>query len=616
MTRINTGRFLLIILVCVNLVNGTLLAILTPMWLGADEYTHYGYIKHIETHGSFPDQRNCRFSQELEMSIHEADWWRVSGDMGKVGPGPERFYAHGFLQFAAAGECALERNMAHTGSCSLALRYKFRRAKLDALGVYLSPVDISESDAIGLWVKGDGSDQRFEIAIDTPQDGESHKFTTSLDFDGFRRVFAPFERFSGDLMGHRSKNTMLKLSILDSLANDRDQTGTVLVDDIWFQKGSKEVKLTGFELEELPNREAGRLNWAAHHPPLYYLLGVPIEYIMRNKPIFTRAFALRLFSLLLSTVSIVVAAAIGKLLFGDKSHLWLLLPCLMVFSPAYSLHQSCINNDHLVILLYTLLLYLLLKWQDESLTTKRVIAIGVICGLGTLSKMLFVTAFPVVAIYMFLNIREFGLTLRRIASTYSTFAASTLAVCGWWFIRNFIVYGKFHITATTYLPARSFPVDFTFLDFVLSERFLGWIGIGWLMLMSSRTDLILVILTLGLSGAGFAKALYLWFKERRDPFGPRLFKKFTLLFYAILIHFSAVLYVVATGSIKVGRFRALHGRYFFPVLVAIAALWAFGLYRLLPEKGRNKYVAAVVAILIALETSDVYITAMIHWYPF
>ncbi len=615
MTRYNTGWLLLLLLVGVNLVNGTLLAILTPMWLGADEYTHYGYIKHLEAHGSFPDQRSCRFSQELETSIHEADWWRLSGNVGKVGPGPERFYAHGFLQFAAAGKCGLECNKAHSGSCSLALSYQFRRKTAEALGVYLPLLDIRGFDAIGFWLCGDGSGQQFELAIDTPGE-RSHKIVVPLDFDGFRKIVAPFDRFSGGLMAHRSGAAMLKLSITDASAQDEQLSGTVLVDDIWFQDNGREVLLTGFEQKELPNREASRLNWAAHHPPLYYLLGVPIERALRDEAIFTRGFALRLYSLVLSTITIVIAALIGRLLFQDDCPEWLLLPCLMVFSPAYSLHQACINNDHLLILLYTLLLYLLLKWQDEAIVPRKAIALGVICGLGMLTKMLFVTAFVVVAMYFALNARQYCHTVRRAAGKYAIFLASALVVCGWWFVRNLVVYGKLYITATTYLPSRTFPVEITFLDFFLSEKFIGWVGVGWLMLTASRTDLILVILALGISGAGFVKALFLSFWRKREIFGARLFKRLALLFYAVVIHVFAVFYVVSTGSIKVGRFRALHGRYFFPVIAGIAAIWALGVCKLLPHNAKNQLLAAVVAILIALEVSNVYMTAIAHWYPF
>ena len=90
MISYRTGWLLLGLLVGVNLVNGTLLAILTPMWLGADEYTHYGYIKHLETHGSFPDQRSCHFTQELETFVRF-----LFGELGG-----ER----------AVGQCPMEQN--------------------------------------------------------------------------------------------------------------------------------------------------------------------------------------------------------------------------------------------------------------------------------------------------------------------------------------------------------------------------------------------------------------------------------------------------------------------------------------------------------------------------
>jgi len=615
MVRDRAGLVLLLLLVAINLVNGTLLAVLIPTWLGADEYTHYGYIQYLRTQGSLPDQRTCRFSQELETSVYEADWWRLSGNMGKVGRGPERFYAHGFLQFAPAGTCSLDRDKVHSGSRSMALNYRFQREQPEALGVYLSPLDIRSFDAVCFWLCGDGSGQEFELAIDTPP-GRSHKFLIPLKFSGFRKIVAPFSKFSGHLLKDRGKMAMLKISITDALSGGKSRSGTVLVDDIWFESHGQRVLLTGFERAELPNREATRFNWAAHHPPLYYLLALPIEWVLRDKPIFTRAFALRLFSLFLSTITLVIAALIGRMLFRTDCAEWLLLPCVMVFSPAFSVHQTCINNDHLLILLYTVLLYLLLKWQDKPITSKRAVALGLICGLGMLTKMLFITAFIVVAVYLVLEAKRTGRAVRSVPRTFAIVVASSLAVCGWWFVRNVIVYGKIYITATTYLPAKSLPVEMTPLDFFLSEKFLGWIGVGWLTLRSSHTDLLLAILVLGASAAGYFKAFAIWVWGKQEVFGRRLFPKFRLLFYAILIHAAAVLFIVSTGSIKVGRFRALHGRYFFPVIVAIAAIWALGVCKLLPQKGRSQFVAAIVAILIALSASNVYITAMVHWYPF
>jgi len=288
----------------------------------------------------------------------------------------------------------------------------------------------------------------------------------------------------------------------------------------------------------------------------------------------------------------------------------------MAFSPAFSVHQVCINNDHLLILLYTVLLYLLLKWQDKPITSKKAVALGLICGLGMLTKLLFITAFIIIAIYLVLEARRTGRAVRSASRTFAIVVASSLAVCGWWFVRNVMVYGKLYITATTYLSAKSLPVEMTPLDFFLSEKFFGWIGIGWLTLRNSHTDLLLAILVLGASAAGYLKAFAIWVWGKQELLGRRLFAKFELLFYALITHAAAVLFIVSTSSIKVGRFRALHGRYFFPVIVAIAAIWALGVCKLLPQKGRSQFVAVIIAILIALSASNVYITAMVHWYPF
>lgn len=610
-------RFLLGLLVAVNLVNGVLLAILTPMWLGADEYTHYGYIQHLRVKKSLPDQRTCRFSHEVEASVYESDWWRLTSGEGKVSPGVDDFYSHGFRQLNKAGRCARVSGHSHSGSSSLAIEYSFGASYPEALGAYITPLDLSGLDMIGLWVSGDGSGLPLKIGLDT-SGGREHEFSIPLNFDGFKRVVIPFGEFSGGLASNRGKGALLKLYVNDDTAKGVALTGSIYIDDIWFQRGAERVMLTGFEDRELVSRDANRLNWAAHHPPLYYLMALPIELALKDRPIAERAFALRLFSLLLSSATLIVMILTARLLFTDHRSGWVLMPCLLVFSPGYSLHQVSINNDLLLILLYSLLMYLMLKWSDQQFTFRRALALGVICGLGILTKMLFLTAVFLVAAYLLLDGRcRTGGSLKKAGFMFSIFAFVVMVVSGWWFVRNYMVYGMPMITATTYLPASAVPGQLTLAEFFLSKKFLGWIGVGWLILTASSTDLYLAGAVLGLCAAGYIKGLILKVFGGQQFLGnPESARKFKILLCAIAVHVLPVLYLVSAGSLRVGRFRALHGRYFFPVIAAIAAFWALGASKLIPRKLQNQFLAAVIALLAALETSNVYITALTRWYPF
>ena len=107
---------LLCFLVLINVANGLLLAILTPMWLGADEYAHYGYIQHLRVKGTLPDQRTCRFSQEIEASVYEADY-------GPIPSVEEETPAYGSLEDLRARIRALTREMREK-----AARLEFERA--------------------------------------------------------------------------------------------------------------------------------------------------------------------------------------------------------------------------------------------------------------------------------------------------------------------------------------------------------------------------------------------------------------------------------------------------------------------------------------------------------
>ncbi len=616
-------RILLGLIVVINLVNGVLLAIIVPLWVGPDELAHYGHVQYLHLHKSLPDQRTCFISEEIKGSTYDANWWGLLQRHEKVAPGPGAFYTHGFSSFGEGGKCRLSQAQAKSGKCSLAISYDFSAESDEELCAYRANLDISRSDGIGMWVLGDASKVTLRISLEAPENEERH-IQMPVNWLGWQRVFEPFSSFSGGLMAHRSTCATLKMDVADDSISRKTFSGTVFVDDIWLQAGAKVTTLTSFEPEELPITDSEWPNWCAHHPPLYYLMMLPIDVILGDKPIATRVLAMRLFSLILSTFTILIAALTGKLLFGVRSFTWLLVPAILIFSPVFTFDQACINNDHLLIPMYALLLYLMLKWSETPLTRKRLLWLGVIVGLGILAKLLFLTAVPLVFLFIWLKERGHGLqSLKSASCKLALFTMVLAAICGWWFVRNCVLYGLPIVTATTIRPEPRLPVVIGLVDILGSQCLWIWLTAGWFFRIASHTSFMppnatwqLTYFLFDLAALGFLRAIMLRLFWKRRLLKPQTAKRLRWLAYAVLVHTSIVFVQVANGTMAIGKFRAFNGRYLLPVGIGMGAFFAFSIQNLLPRKIQRFGVLVVVVILIAIEILTVHLEVMKVCYPF
>jgi hypothetical protein len=131
----------------------------------------------------------------------------------------------------------------------------------------------------------------------------------------------------------------------------------------------------------------------------------------------------------------------------------LLAAALVAFNPMFAFLSAAVNNDNLVILLSTISLWQMLRiWQD-GIKARRVLLLGVLVGLACLSKisaiglvglgglLLTVKAWPGGAAGDPPNRLQFAPLVRRLAGSYALFLATVVLLSGWWYVRNFILYG-------------------------------------------------------------------------------------------------------------------------------------------------------------------------------
>ncbi len=130
-------------------------------------------------------------------------------------------------------------------------------------------------------------------------------------------------------------------------------------------------------------------NWQAQHPPLYYLMMAPVVTFISGIPLVVQFFALRLLSYILALGGVFLglmalpAAPVRK---NEAFAGYLLYPFIFpMFFPEF----ARLGNDSFCLFLVGLLAFLLARWKRDEGNLKRSLGIGLVLGLGLLTKAFF-----------------------------------------------------------------------------------------------------------------------------------------------------------------------------------------------------------------------------------
>jgi 4-amino-4-deoxy-L-arabinose transferase-like glycosyltransferase len=142
--------------------------------------------------------------------------------------------------------------------------------------------------------------------------------------------------------------------------------------------------------------------YEAHQPPLYYLLGTPIWAATRGLPEETRAAVLRLLSTLLGAVGVLLIYRLGRIVTPAEEALALGATAFAAFLPMRLATAAAIGNDLLAETVFSGTLVLLAGTIRYGISSGRSVGIGLMLGVGLLSKSTCLLLFPVAALGMML----------------------------------------------------------------------------------------------------------------------------------------------------------------------------------------------------------------------
>ena len=170
--------------------------------------------------------------------------------------------------------------------------------------------------------------------------------------------------------------------------------------------------------------------YEALQPPLYYWIVAPVLRSWRGSGLLAQVLALRLFSSLMASLVVPLVFLVG-LEVWDDSGIALASAAVVAVMPGLALDVARVGNDSLAVALFTLLTWLAVKAVRRGMDLRRAAAIGIVLGLGLLTKAYFLTAIPAL-------LAVGGIGRRRLPDFLRALLAIgvSVAIAGWWYLRN------------------------------------------------------------------------------------------------------------------------------------------------------------------------------------
>ncbi len=334
--------------------------------------------------------------------------------------------------------------------------------------------------------------------------------------------------------------------------------------------------LVGGALEDLPERLVPSPSWEAGYAPERgadpYNKNVYAHLPGENpaqSATFRAALVLRALSLLFGAVTVVSAYAIARRLRPGPEGRGVALGAASVvaLNPQFVALSAGVTNDPLTNAIFGMALLGMVGHLLAPISWRRWAALGALVGAGLLVKQSAMLLLPLGAMAIvgpWIAAQPFP--WRRAIACGAAYAGAALAVGGWWYARNALLYDD-PLGLATHFESQVALQGFGLHEALLTFRSY-WASFGWALLEAPTAFYILAGIALLLSAAGLIRAARPGGSIRRAPAGTR--RGLLLLGVALALNAASLTrWAVATG--------APYGRLLFPSATAVGTFVAWGL---------------------------------------
>ena len=257
------------------------------------------------------------------------------------------------------------------------------------------------------------------------------------------------------------------------------------------------------------------------------------------------------------------------------------------FIPQFLFISGAVSNDSAIAAFSALALWRLTRALRVPPDAREIFWLGIICGLAALTKVSGAGLAVLAALLLlYLGFRSGRAEIARRAFHFLLFAVSVGLVAGWWYARNYFLYGE--LTGTEMMlkifGARLEPMTAELLSaqiHELRETFL--LGFGWGNIRAHP----IIFYAWETLGAVATMGVVLAFLRQREPRARILL----LLAWALIMVAALLRWMFAT--------QAPHGRLFFPVLPVIGVLFPLGWMQFAPARFQSRVALAAGATMCA-----------------
>jgi 4-amino-4-deoxy-L-arabinose transferase-like glycosyltransferase len=298
----------------------------------------------------------------------------------------------------------------------------------------------------------------------------------------------------------------------------------------------------------------------------------------------------RMLSVLMGAGTVWLTYAIARRLFPSPAWLALAAAALNAWIPQFIFINASVNNDVLTILLSALTLWLLVCIVQDGPSPRRLLALGLTLGLAALTKLSALLLLPLVAVLLIALAWRRGKRWAFVGWGLCS-GAVTAAVAGWWYVRNWRIYGNPLGLQVMFaaLPARAQRPTWAELLHALDGVFKSFWGVfGWFNVVMEPGVYEVFLLCVALSAIGLLWRLYRCV-ARRD--------RSQLLRLGLLLLWSATFVLGVVGWTQVSYSQ---GRLLFPALPALATLLMLGWTQWFPAQRARQIVAIMLGGFLVL----------------
>ncbi len=304
-------------------------------------------------------------------------------------------------------------------------------------------------------------------------------------------------------------------------------------------------------------------------------------------------YLIRWFSLLMGAGTVYFTWRLARTVYPRGPGLALLAAAIAAFNPMTLFINASVNNDTLLMLLATMTLWLL---ADELVASKpgvrwgRTLLLGILLGVAALTKVSGLILLPTAALALTIvagRTRDWRSWLLRGAML----AALVAAIAGWWYLRNWRLYGELFGTARMALIAGLRPEGFGLTDLLRewpSFWYAYWGVFGAFNVLAPQWFFWLVTALTAAAALGLGARLARAISRHQMSAWPLHLTLVTFLLLSLLgiMRWS----LMTPGS---------QGRLLFGGVAVVALYLAAGALTLVPAKWRKKTASALSLALFA-----------------